>query len=259
MIALFKVYAFIFGSLVGSFINVVILRLPKNQDIVFKKSHCPKCKKTILWYDNIPIVSMLWLRFKCRFCKKRISYRYFSIELISGLVGLFLFPEVITQQSFVEYLLYFFIFSSLLAHFVIDLEHQILPDSINIILFLLFTILIYLQGKSYLSGLIGLAIGFGFTFSITWLFYKLRGQIGLGGGDIKLFAVLGWYVGPMDILYIIVLSSLMGAIVSLLLISLKKMNKEQPIAFGPAIILVSAFKLYLPNIFDQITQTLFLH
>lgn len=259
MILLYKVYSFIVGAIIGSFINVVILRVPKNEDIVFKKSHCPKCKNEIHWYDNLPLISMLWLRFKCRFCKKKISYRYFTIELICGLVSYFLFPEEVNFLSLISYLLYFIIFTCMLAHFVIDLEHQILPDGINLILFILFTALIFLEGKSWPSAFIGLGMGLGFTYGITWLFYKFRGQVGLGGGDIKLFAVLGWYVGPMQILYIIVFSSFLGAVVSLTLIGLKKMSKEQPIAFGPAIILIAMIRLYFPVTFDQITRALFLH
>lgn len=259
MITIYKIYAFIFGAIVGSFFNVVILRVPKEQDIVFQKSHCPKCKQEIKWYDNIPLISMLWLHFKCRFCQQKISYRYFVIELICGLTALALFPNFIDASTLVSFVIYFFIFCLLLAHFVIDWEHQILPDGINVFLFLFFTILIFLQDRSWGSAFLGLAIGYGFTFGITWLFYKLRGQIGLGGGDIKLFAVLGWYVGPMDILYIIVFSSLLGAIVSLLLIALKKMNKEQPIAFGPAIIIVASIKLYFPQVFDSVTRSLFLY
>lgn len=257
MIPLFKLYSFIFGALWGSFFNVVILRVPAKQDFIFKKSHCPKCKSELKWYDNIPLLSMLWLKFRCRNCKVKISYQYFFIELICGIAAVFLFPKFLSLNNLIIAFILFLIFCLLLSHFIIDLRHFILPDGINIALLVLFALLVFLEKGSWSQAFWGFVIGLGFPWAIAEFFYRFRGVEGLGGGDIKLFAVLGFYVGFMDILYILVFSSFLGAIVSILLIASKKMTREDPIPFGPAIILIGSLRIYFPHTFEQITRFLF--
>jgi prepilin signal peptidase PulO-like enzyme (type II secretory pathway) len=247
MIILFKIYSFIFGSLIGSFLNVVIYRLPLNKNIVTPRSACPQCGHKITWYENIPIFSYFFLKGKCSQCKTKISIRYPIVELITGAMSLFIFPNELNIHSLTHYFFYFSIFCIFLAHFFIDLDHHLLLDKLNIYLLAIVLPYVFINFDfSYWA--IGATIGFGGTFLITWLFYKLRGQIGLGGGDIKLFGILGLMLGPIGILNNIFLSCFAGAIWAGLKIKFKKMNKDTPLAFGPFIIIVAIIQIYFPEL-----------
>lgn len=252
---LFSLYAFIFGCLIGSFLNVVILRLPQNKGLVVARSACMSCGNQLKWFHNIPVLSFLFLRGKCAFCGARISWRYPLIEILTGLVSFWLFPEVVDGQSLGEYAFLFTIACIFISHFFIDLDHQLLLDSLNI--YLLVLILSYsIFHFHWIYWVTGGAIGFGAPLLVTWLFYKLRGQIGLGGGDIKLYGILGLYLGPAGVIFCIFLSCLLGAVIGLILIGLGKLSKEKPMAFGPAILLVAAFQIFFPQ-FAHTLQTYF--
>lgn len=248
MIALILIFSFILGAMIGSFINVVIYRLPRDISVVTPRSACPHCKTVIPLYHNIPLVSFLLLRGRCFSCKGRISFRYPLIELILGIAALGIVAQSLSSGDYPFWgfsAFYFTIFAALLAHFLIDLEHQILPDEINIYLgalFLLYAIIHY----DYLYWLIGFTIGLLFPLTIAWGFYKLRGVHGLGGGDIKLYAALGLFLGPLGILQNIFLSSMVGSLFAGGLILLGKMDKTVPIPFGPFIILIATLQIFLP-------------
>lgn len=240
------IFFFIFGLLIGSFLNVVILRLPLKKDLVFKRSSCVNCQQQLKWYHNIPLVSFIVLRGKCSFCKERISWQYPLVELLTGLVAIWLMPSDISQEGIVNFIFYFTIAAIFISHFVIDLRHHLLLDVLN--LYLLAVLLSYsIFHFSWQYWLIGGLIGFGVPLVVTWVFYKLRGQIGLGGGDIKLFGVIGVFVGPTGIVFNIFLSCFIGAFVGLALILLSKMTKDRPMAFGPYILLVAAFQIFFPH------------
>ncbi len=242
-----KIFVFVFGSMIGSFLNVVVHRMPKNISVVTPRSSCPACGHQIKWYENIPILSYLFLRGKCKSCGTKISIRYPLLELFMGVVALLLAPSAWTIDTIVMFLFYFSLAASFTAHFLIDIEHQILPDKINI--FLLLLILPYsILNFPLLHWLAGGLIGFLGTLGITFLFYKLKGQIGLGGGDIKLYGILGVFLGPFEILNNIFLSCFLGAIVGMVLIAAKKMDRETPFAFGPFIIVVAVFQIYFPSL-----------
>ena len=242
---------FIFGSLIGSFLNVVIHRLPLNQSVVTPRSRCPKCNHLIRWYENFPVLSYILLRGKCSACKTKISIRYPLVEILVGTFALNLFPDVINHNSLVIFAYFFSVSCILLSHLLIDLDHQILPDKINIY-FLLITLPYVFTNYDLYFWLVGGIIGFFFPLLVTWLFYKIRGQIGLGGGDIKLFGILGLLLGPFGIVHNIFMSCMFGSIIGIILILSKKMNKETPLAFGPYIIVVAALQIFLPEIFDLI-------
>jgi len=241
-----------YGLLIGSFLNVVILRLPGKQDLVMERSHCPKCNKKIYWYENIPVISYLFLRGKCSGCKTGISMRYPFVELLSGLGTLYIYSrftpsgDILTWSLFIFLCLFFYI---LICHFFIDIDHQILPDSLNLILLAL-ALLIMVPRTQYYYWIYGGLLGFGSTFLITYLFYKFRGKVGLGGGDIKLYGILGIMLGPIGIFQNIFLSCMLGTVVILSMIGLKKMKSSQPVAFGPSIILVGVFQIYFPRYFN---------
>lgn len=254
MVTLFYLYAFIFGTMIGSFLNVVIIRLPQSKDLVKKRSACPKCDSQLRWYHNIPIISFAFLKGKCGFCGNPISWRYPLIELLTGLIAYSLMPEDINTYTLSSFVFYFSIACIFICHFFIDLDHHLLLDSLNIyLLVLVLTFSIFTFHWSY--WLIGGAIGFGAPLLVTWLFYKIRGQVGLGGGDIKLFGILGIFLGPIGVIFTIFLSCFIGAIVGLTLIMTNKMTKDKPMAFGPSILLVAAFQIFFPE-YARIIQSL---
>lgn len=250
-----QVYFFIFGLLIGSFLNVIILRLPLKKNFVSERSHCPKCGKKLEWFHNIPLISFTFLRGKCAFCNVRISWRYPLIELFTGLVSIWLMPEYISSETLIGYFFYFSIACVFICHFMIDLDHHLLLDSLNLYLLAIFlSYAIFHFPWEYWA--IGGGIGFGAPLLVTWLYYKLRGQVGLGGGDIKLFGILGIFLGPAGVLFNIFLSCFLGASIGLTLIILNRMSKEKPMAFGPSILIVAAFQIFLPH-YASILQSWF--
>jgi len=255
MNTLYSIYAFIFGCMIGSFLNVVILRLPVKKNLVSDRSACPSCGRQLAWYHNIPILSFLFLKGKCGFCHNRISWRYPLIEILTGLICFWLFPESLEVESLGYFLFLFSIACIFIAHFFIDIDHKLLLDSLN--LYLVLIILPYSVFHFHWSyWLIGAALGFGIPLLVTWLFYKLRGQIGMGGGDIKLYGILGFLVGPTGIFFTIFLSCMLGAILGITLILTKKMSSKNTMAFGPLILIVSAFQIFFPE-YSRYLQSLF--
>lgn len=244
---------FIFGIMIGSFLNAVIYRLPNGINIAYPRSHCTNCKKLIYWYENIPILSYIFLRGKCSKCHQSFSILYPLIELFVGLVSVWLMPNELTNTSLMLYAFFFSVFCALLCHFVIDIQYQILPDSINIYLGLLFLIyaIFFKPPVFYLSGA---AIGFLFPYLVTLAFYKIKGQVGLGGGDIKLYTVLGIILGPVGVINNIFLSCFFGAIFSLVMMSIGKMDRKTKLAFGPFIIIVAVFQLFFPQHFRSFSS-----
>ncbi len=244
--------------IVGSFLNVLIYRLPLEKSIVSPRSSCPNCGKLIFWYENVPVISYIFLKGKCSDCNKHISLRYPLVEIFSGLAACYLFPKYIGGDEIILFVCYFSIYAIFITHFLIDIDHQILPNSLNFVLFLLFVFLSIKFDRDLLKFMsAGLVIGGGGPLLVVWIFYLIRGQIGLGGGDIKLFAVLGIYLGPYVILQNIFVSCFLGSIVGVTLIILKKMDKNNPIAFGPFIIITASVQIFFPKILSFL-DTLFI-
>ncbi len=248
-----NLFVFSFGAIVGSFLNVLILRLPREEDVVLKSSHCTSCNKKLTWYMNIPLLSYILLRGKCRFCSAKISLQYPMIELASGIVSLLLRPKIFDIDSLYFFLFYFSVYSVFITHFIIDVRHKILPDSLNIYLLFSFAAFAFFH-KSLVYSLSGFLIGLLFPLSVAYAFYKIKGVEGLGGGDIKLFAVLGVMLGPIGILQNLFLSCFLGSIIGLALIAFKIFDKNEGIPFGPSIILVASFQIFSPMHFDKFSQ-----
>jgi len=231
----------ILGSLWGSFANVCIYRLPKNKGVVSGRSYCPKCKKNIIWYDNIPIISYLNLERKCRKCKKKISSQYVLVEIISALAFLttyFFFGISLTTIFLIILILSFIII------FFIDLKHYIIPD----ILTLPMMVFGFLKSfdpnlnpifPNYINSLIGGIIGYGIIWLLIIFYKKIRKKEGMGLGDAKLLAVVGFWFGWYIIPFIIFLSSSLALIFVIpdLLKKKKKLNSQIP--FGPYIIIAT--------------------
>ena len=236
-------FATIFGLLIGSFLNALIYRLPRNINIAYPRSSCTNCKKVITWYENIPVLSYLFLRGKCSGCHSKISIEYPIVELLCAVIAYVLAPKDIDPISLWKFFFSFSVFSCFLAHFIIDIKHQILPDSLNLYLAILFLANSLLL-NSWMFWISGALIGIGFPFIISWIFYQIKGQIGLGGGDIKLFGALGIFLGPLGVLQNIFLSCFLGAVIGIILIALRVIKKENPIPFGPFIIVVGAVQFF---------------
>lgn len=233
---MFETFAFLFGLILGSFLNVVIYRLPRGQSIVKPRSHCPQCGRFIPGYDNIPVLSFLWLRGRCRVCKKRISVQYPVVEIVTSVLSLMIYWKF---GGGLPYLFYFlFLAAPLVAITFIDLEHKIIPDVLTLPgIGLGFLSALLLTGgpltDSVLKSFWGFLAGGGALFLVSWTYEKLRHQEGIGGGDIKLAAMLGAFFGWKGAFLVLFFSSLLGSIAGLLLITLFRKGLKFAVPYGP--------------------------
>jgi leader peptidase (prepilin peptidase)/N-methyltransferase len=242
----------IFGLVIGSFLNVCIARLPRGRSVVKPASHCPRCKESLEVYDNIPIISFLMLRGKCRRCGEPISWRYPAVELMNGL----LYVWIVREFGFSgETVLMMALCSSLIVVTFIDYDHQIIPDVITLpgmlvgltfapfFMYPLTDPLPFHLGSllpnagpyltAFLNSLIGLLLGGFPLLAIGWIWEKLRHMEAMGGGDIKLMGMVGSFLGWKGALLTIMLGALAGSVVGILLIVLKRHKIEKVIPFGP--------------------------
>ena len=248
------IFVVILGGLWGSFANVCIHRLPQNKGVVSGRSHCPKCKKEIVWQDNIPIISYLILKGKCRKCKRKISSQYPMVEMINILLFLiiyFLFGISLTT------ILLMILSLSFLITFFIDLKHFIIPNSLTFSMMILGFIKSFDPNlnsifPNYINSLIGGLFGYGIIFSIIFFYKQIRKKEGMGLGDAKLLAVIGFWFGWIAIPFVLFLSSIF-ALVSVIPDLIKKNKKmTSQIPFGPYIILATIFYLVFKNNFISI-------
>ncbi len=250
-ILVLQVLFFIFGSMVGSFLNVVIYRMPRNESVVKPRSKCPKCGTMVKWYQNIPIFSFIFLKGKCGSCDFKIPLRYPLTELLVGIFALLLMPPDFSPEAIFSFTYFFSIACVFLAHFLIDIEHQILPDKLNIYLLAISLPYVVLHFP-FMHWVLGGLIGFFGPYGVTVLFYKLRGVIGLGGGDIKLFGILGIILGPLGVVNNIFMSCLLGSLIGVALIATKKLDRNAPFAFGPFIIIAATLQIFFPELVELI-------
>lgn len=232
----------VFGALVGSFLNVCIFRLPKEESIIWPGSHCPHCKNAIKFYDNIPLVSYFLLRGRCRYCKGSISLQYPLVEGITALSSLFL---IIKFGPSLSYLVYFAFVSALIVITVIDLYHQIIPDVISlpgIGVGLLVSLII--PQITFSNSLIGVLLGGGSLFLVATLYQWLFKREGMGGGDVKLLAMIGAFLGWKAVILTILLSSLIGSVTGITIMVLKGKNFKYAIPFGPFLSLGAVISLF---------------
>jgi len=239
----------IFGAILGSFLNVCIYRLPKEESIVWPGSHCPHCKNPIKFYDNFPLISYLLLRGKCRYCKGPISAQYPLVEGITALSSLVLFMRFGPSLS---YLIYFAFVAALIVITVIDLYHQIIPDVISlpgIGVGLLASLII--PQITFFDSLIGILLGGGSLFLVATLYQWLFKREGMGGGDVKLLAMIGAFLGWKAVILTILLGSLVGSITGIIVMVMKGKDFKYAIPFGPFLSLGAVIALfYGPRIID---------
>jgi leader peptidase (prepilin peptidase)/N-methyltransferase len=222
---------FLSGLCLGSFLSVVIHRLPIGESIVFPRSRCPSCRKLIAWYGNIPLLSFLFLRGKCADCATKISLRYPAVELITAI----LFTLAAAGQPYYwAWPFHFFFLGSLVACTFIDYDHWILPDKITlpgIVIGLLSALVV--PEHSILAAFLGTLFGGGVLYLVAWGYLALTGKDGLGGGDIKFLAMVGAFLGFKGALVTLIFSSLVGSVVGIFLMIAKGKKGETAIPFGP--------------------------
>jgi leader peptidase (prepilin peptidase)/N-methyltransferase len=237
------VASILFGAVVGSFLNVCIHRLPKEESIVRPGSHCPKCKTPIRFYDNIPLISYLLLGGKCRYCGVSISLQYPLVEGITALGSLLVFVKF---GFSLNYLFYFFFVAALIVITVIDLYHQIIPDVISlpgIVIGLLGSLSI--SPITFSTSLIGTIAGGGSLFLVAAGYQWLFKREGMGGGDVKLLAMIGAFLGWKSVILTILLSSFIGSIIGIAVMLIKGKDFKYAIPFGPFLSMGAVISLFI--------------
>jgi len=235
----FYLVLFVFGSVIGSFLNVCIYRIPRNQSVVWPASRCPFCKNAVKPYDNIPIFSYFFLGGRCRSCKAKISGRYPLVEGLNAFLYLMVFWRYGLAWSSA---IYFLLCSALIVITFIDYDFQIIPDRITLPgipiglvtgSFILPDPFLRATSLGLMASVIGAAAGFSFFYLVAFLSLRILKKEGMGGGDIKLMAMVGAFLGWKAVLLTTFLGSLFGAIIGLGLMAFKGREKGSLIPFGP--------------------------
>jgi leader peptidase (prepilin peptidase)/N-methyltransferase len=223
------VFAAAIGLCIGSFLNVVIYRLPIGQSIVTPPSRCRKCGYQLQWYDNIPVLSWLFLRGRCRKCGVGVSIQYPIVELITGALFVLVVwmtppgPLLATRLILV---------GILIVLFGIDLEHQILPNVITLPGIAIGVLLSLIAPPGWKDALIGVVLGGGVLYAIAGAYYLWRREEGMGMGDVKMLAMIGAFLGWKAVLVTLVLSSFAGAIIGLALMAAQRGSMKFALPFG---------------------------
>jgi len=242
LILLNSFFVFFLGIILGSFANVCIYRLPKSRQVISGRSFCPKCKKKIKWYDNLPLVSFLILKMKCRNCNKIISPRYFIVEFLTGIIFLVIFFNFNSLTTLIFLCALSLI---LIMIFFIDLENFIIPDVLNFsLMFLAFmknflpnlnTSFVQDIDKSIIGGIVGYLC----IWLIIFLYKTIKKIDGMGLGDAKLMAGIGLLFGWQSVPFVLFVSSVLGLIFVIPSLLNKQKNMRSEIPFGPFIIVAS--------------------
>jgi leader peptidase (prepilin peptidase) / N-methyltransferase len=222
---------FVLGAIIGSFLNVCIYRLPREKSIITPGSSCPHCGKSISFYHNVPLVSYLILKGKCRHCGGQISPRYFAVELLTALLFVALFRVLGLTFDLAVFLMFV---SGLIAISFIDLEFRIIPDTLSLGGVLLGIALAFFRPTfDYKDALLGVLAGGGVLWAIAFVYELVRKQEGMGGGDIKLLAMIGAFCGIKGVLFSLISGSLLGSMVGIPLMLVKRADAKYALPFGP--------------------------
>ena len=222
--------AILFGAIIGSFLNVCIHRLPLRESLLWPRSRCPRCAKTIAWYDNLPVLSYFWLRGRCRACRLRISWRYPLVEVLNAAgYGLIIWRFGFSASA----LMYLLLWSSLIVISFIDLDHMIIPDRITLPGIALGLVAGTLLLPRWWDSVVGLLVGGGILYFMAWISPYLFGKEGMGGGDIKLLAMIGAFLGWKPAILTIFFGGLLGAVVGVTLMGVRVITREAYLPFGP--------------------------
>ncbi|MDD2807461.1 MAG: prepilin peptidase [Patescibacteria group bacterium] len=229
---MFELFIFIFGLVIGSFLNVVILRLEKAESFMSGRSRCPNCKHNLAWYDNIPLLSFIFLRANCRYCHTKISWQYPIVELATAVLFSLLYYKFDFTDHFFSFLL---LTCFLIIIFVYDLKYYLIPDVVSIpaiIVALLLNIFLHLSLTSVILG----AIVGGLFFALQ---YWVSRGVWVGDGDIRLGILMGLILGFKILLVALFLAYLVGAMVGVSLLLVKKKQLSSALPFGPFLTLAT--------------------
>jgi leader peptidase (prepilin peptidase) / N-methyltransferase len=219
----------VFGLCVGSFLNVCAYRLPLGESIVHPRSRCTSCGRTLTWFDNVPVLSWAALGGRCRSCKQPVSWMYPAVEVVTALVFVITYLTYgLTLLSLVRV-----VFAcALIVLFVTDLQHKILPNVITLPGIVVGFVCSVFLPPGWMSSLIGLAVGGGFLLAIAEAYYRIRGQEGLGMGDVKLLAMIGAFLGWKLVLLTLVFASFTGSLAGGVLIASGRGDMKYALPFG---------------------------
>ena len=232
---------FILGLIVGSFCNVCIYRIPKNESIIYPASHCSKCRSKIKPVDNIPLLSFILLKGRCRNCKSKISIQYPMVEFLSGLIYLIIY---LIYGLSVQTLIYIILSSALIIIAFIDLNEQIVPDVISLPGIVTgFIISFFVPYISFINSALGVVVGGGIILIIALVGSMIFKKEAMGGGDVKLAAMIGAFLGWRYTIISLFLGFFLGALVGIFLVLSKIKSKEDMVPFGPFIALGSLITL----------------
>ena len=231
------IVAALFGLVIGSFLNVCIYRLPRGESVAWPASRCTSCKRSLAWYENVPVVSWAVLGGRCRTCKARVSAVYPVIELSTGI----LFAAAYSWYGPTPLGIVRTLFGcALVVLFVIDLQHRILPNVITVPGTLIGLVLSLFLPPGWVSSLIGVAVGGGMLFGIAETYYRIRGIQGLGMGDVKMLAMIGAFLGWQLALVTLILASFGGALLGVALIVTKRGGMQAALPFGTFLAVAAA-------------------
>jgi leader peptidase (prepilin peptidase)/N-methyltransferase len=242
MVLWWAIVLFILGAVVGSFLNVCIHRIPREESIVFPSSRCPHCRHAIAWYDNIPLFSYIFLRGRCRSCQEAISGRYFLIEALTAVMALFTYWKFGISLAFLAAFLFV---ATLIVITFIDIEHQIIPHEIvlpGIPLFLLAAV--FIMGIPLFDAFLGIMIGIGSLYLIAVYYEQLTGTEGMGGGDVNLMGMLGAFLGWKSLLFVLMTGAFTGAAVGIIMMINKGKTMKYAVPFGPFLSLGAVVYLF---------------
>jgi leader peptidase (prepilin peptidase)/N-methyltransferase len=226
-----ETFFFIMGLCIGSFLNVCIYRLPAAKSIVHPRSMCPHCDTLIPFYDNLPVFSYLWLKGKCRRCQVKIPMRYPMVELLGGLFAL---GAYLKFGQGIETLIYYVFIAALLVVTFIDIDHRIIPDVITLPgIPIFFAASFALSAITYKEALLGILLGGGSLFLVAWIYSLITKKEGMGGGDIKLLAMMGAIVGWQGVFFTIFVASLVGTLAGLAVMLQSRQGMKLAVPFGP--------------------------
>jgi leader peptidase (prepilin peptidase)/N-methyltransferase len=229
--------AFVFGTLFGSFLNVVVYRVPLGVDI-WQRSACPRCHARVRWYHNVPLVSWVWLRGRCADCGGPIAVRYPIVELVAGLVTAFAVWRWGLGWTAVSATVFAYV---LLVLALIDVDHRILPNVITLPGTLVGLALSLVDPQiAWWDALLGAFLGGGVLYGVAWLYLKLRGIEGMGMGDVKMMLLVGAFVGWQGTFMTIFIGSLLGTVVGIAAIVLRGRDWGYALPFG-TFLAVAAF------------------
>ncbi len=232
---------FILSLIVGSFSNVCIYRIPRNESIIYPASHCPKCRSNISPKDNIPLLSYILIKGRCRNCKSKISIQYPIVELLTGLIYLIIY---LIYGLSIQTLIYIILSSALIIIAFIDLNEQIVPDVISLPGIVIgFIISFFVPYISFINSALGVIVGGGIILVIGLAGSVIFKKEAMGGGDVKLAAMIGAFLGWRYIIISLFLGFFLGAIAGIVLILSKIKSREDVVPFGPFIVLGSMITL----------------